>query len=107
MEDTYNDCSVPKPRPSFKIHPKIVEDPEFQADIKLKLDEWTAVKEKHIFNTVDWWEAMVKPAIKQIAVNFTKKYKKSRYGTLNMLYIKQTYFTYVNIPLVCVLFLAS
>ena len=35
---------VPKPKPSFKIHPKIVDDLNFQATIKLKSDKWISTK---------------------------------------------------------------
>ena len=83
---------IPKPKPSFKIHPKIVDDPEFQNEIKLKLDKWTATKNKFNYNTVDWWESVVKPGIKNIAITFTRSHNKSKYRELNMLYLKQKYF---------------
>ena len=43
-DDISQKSYVPKPRPSFKIHPKIVDDPEFQSEVKIKLDRWTANK---------------------------------------------------------------
>lgn len=38
-EEIQYSSTAPKPRPSFKIHPKRVDDEEFQSDIKQKLDE--------------------------------------------------------------------
>ena len=46
-------------------------------------------KNKLSHNTVDWWELVVKPGIKNIAITFTRIYNKSRYGELNMLYLNK------------------
>lgn len=70
----------------------IPDDPEFQNDVKIKLDKWTATKIKFNYNTVEWWEAVVKPGIKNLAVVHTKRYNESKYGKLNMLYLKQKYY---------------
>ena len=43
-------------------------------------------KNKFNYNTVDWWESVVKPGIKDIAITFTRSHNKSKYGELNMLY---------------------
>ena len=43
-DDLSQKSYVPKPKPSFKIHPRVVDDPDFQNEIKLKLDKWTATK---------------------------------------------------------------
>ena len=49
-------------------------------------------KKKFNYNTVDWWESVVKPGIKNIAITYTRSHNKSKYGELNMLYLKQKYF---------------
>ena len=66
---------IPKPLPSFKIHPKVVDDPDFQSEINLELDKWTINKDKYGYNTVDWWESVVKPGIKYIAISYTNPYQ--------------------------------
>ena len=63
-DDISQKSFVPKPRPSFKIHPKIVDDPDFQSELKIKLEKWTVNKIKFNFDMVNWWEAVVKPGIK-------------------------------------------
>ena len=83
---------VPKPKPSFKIHPNIVDDPDFQFELKSKLEKWRENKKKFNYDTINWWEVVIKPGIKNLAVIFTKKRNESKYGKLNMLYLKQKYF---------------
>ena len=50
------------------------------------------IKRKFQYNTVDWWNLMVKSGIKEIAILKTKEHNISRYGVLNMLLMKQIYF---------------
>ena len=52
-DDISQKSFVPKPRPSFKIHPKIVDDPDFQNELKTKLEKWTANKIKFNYETVN------------------------------------------------------
>ena len=49
-------------------------------------------KNKFGYNTVEWWESVVKPGIKNIAITHTKSHNKSKYGELNMLYLTQKYY---------------
>ena len=52
MDENSQSSFVPKPLPSFKIHPKIVDDPDFQNEIKIKLDRWTNTKDEFGYKTI-------------------------------------------------------
>ena len=52
-DDISQKSFVPKPRPSFKIHPNIVDDPNFQTDFRIKLEKWNANKIKFSYDTIN------------------------------------------------------
>ena len=81
---------LPKPKFSFKIKPKIVDDISFQNQVKVSISQWKLLRTKD--NILDWWELLVKPGIKNIAINRTREINKSSTGRLNFLYIKQLYY---------------
>lgn len=65
---------------------------EFQNEVKEHLEFCRDLCNKYNYNLIKWWEAMIKPGIKKIAILKTKEHNISRYGKLNMLFMKQAYF---------------
>ena len=68
---------LPKPKLSFKIKPKIVDDVEFQSKIIENITKWNKLKEQNNYDLLDWLEIMVKPGIKKLAIEHTKLINKS------------------------------
>ena len=54
--------------------------------------EWKAIRVRYNHEVLDWWEGLVKPSIRKIAIDFTRTMKKDNKEYLNCLYLKQTYF---------------
>ena len=84
------DC--PKSRPFFKISPTVVNDPEFKERLEYAIKKWVEIKEKFNHNHMDWWEGIVKPGIRKMALTRSKEINKSRRGQLNLLLLQQTFF---------------
>ena len=82
----------PKSRPLFKTKPEIVKDKVFQARLANSMKEWEAVKQFGV-PTLTWWEVLVKPGIKKLAIERGKEINKERRSLLNLLMLRQTYLT--------------
>ena len=82
-------CS-PKSRPLFKIREEVVRDPLFQEKIKAAMEEWVEVQKEGL-STLTWWEIMVKPGIRRIAMERSKEINQEKRSQLNLLLLRQTY----------------
>ena len=83
---------VPKRKIPFKISPQVIENIDFQNEIRKEMIVWNEICEKFNHYILDWWESLVKPQIRIIAIEFTRKLNKSASGRLNVLYLKQAYY---------------
>ena len=68
-----NDNEVPKPKLLFKIKPRIVDDKDFQNGVKEHLKFFSKLRNKYNYNLIEWWESMIKPGIKNLAILKTKE----------------------------------
>ena len=59
----FEEFSLPKPRPHFKIKPKVVDNIEFQQEISDKLEYWEWLRGEYNYNLLEWWEFVVKKGI--------------------------------------------
>ena len=82
----------PKNRPLFKTKPDVINDKLFQARLKEDMVLWKEVKALGV-PVLNWWEGMVKPGIKKLAINQSKEINKDRRSELNFLFLRQTYLT--------------
>ena len=87
----------PKCRPSFRIQAEVIKDEEFKDRLAASLQMWERVRE---FNdntdgsdTLSWWEQLVKPGIRKLAIERTKEIYTCRKEVLNLLLIRQAYLT--------------
>ena len=53
---------------------------------------WQKVKERGL-SILPWWEILVKPGIRRLAINRSKEINKKKRAELNCLLLKQSYFT--------------
>ena len=82
----------PKSRPSYKIKQDVVIDSIFQERLKDSMDHWLEVKSFGL-NVIPWWEIVVKPGVKQLAIQRSKEMNKTKRGEINLLFLRQDYLT--------------
>ena len=82
----------PKTRPHFKTSPEVIHDKVFRRRLVEEMVGWQQVKERGL-KIMSWWELIVKPGIRRLAINRSKELNKQRRSELNCLLLKQSYFT--------------
>jgi hypothetical protein len=82
----------PKARPFFKTKPEIIRDRQFKVQLQVAMLKWQEFRQAGL-QVLDWWELIVKPGIKRLAIIRSKEIKKQQRGKLNMLLLKQSYYT--------------
>ena len=80
----------PKSRPLFKTRPEIVKDPVFRARLRHSMNEWNQVKQFGV-PILTWWEVLVKPGLRKLAIERSKEINKERRQYLNLLMLRQTH----------------
>ena len=82
----------PKSRPFFKTKPEVVLDKKFHELLERKMGEWREVKNQGV-DILVWWEKLVKPGIRRLAMTRGKEMNKERRKYLNLLLVRQAYLT--------------
>ena len=82
----------PRSRPFFKTSPELVMDEVFRAWLQRDMLGWQEVHERGLA-VLPWWEIIVKPGIKRLAITRSKELKKQKRCRLNCLLMKQGFFT--------------
>ena len=92
IPDPLGKISSPKSRPFFKTRPEIIRDKLFKQQLKAAMLKWQEVRLRGL-HVLAWWELIVKPGIKRLAITRSKEVKKQQRRELNMLLLKQVYYT--------------
>ena len=82
----------PKSRPVFKIKPAIIKDKLFQERLSESMLDWQEVNDLGL-DVLTWWELLVKPGIKKLAIQRSKEMNREMRGELNLLLLRQAYLT--------------
>ena len=82
----------PRSRPFFKTKPEVVLDKKFREELEGKMADWLEVKNQGV-DILIWWENLVKPGVKQLAMVRGKEMNRERRGYLNLLLVRQAYLT--------------
>ena len=80
----------PRSRPIFKVRPEIICDKIFQECLSESMTDWKEVKELGL-DVLVWWEIVVKPGVKKLAIKRSKELNLQRRGEINLLLIQQAY----------------
>ena len=81
-----------KSRPFFKTSPELVCDEVFKAWLQRDMMDWQEVLGRGL-NILSWWELIVKPGIRRLAIKRSKELKRLKRSRLNCLLLKQGFFT--------------
>ena len=82
----------PQTRPLFKTSPEVVHDKLFKARLEEHMVEWQQVRERGL-PIMQWWELIVKPGIRRLAIQRSKELNKKKRSSMNCLLLKQSFFT--------------
>ena len=82
----------PKTRPFFKTSPEVVMDKVFQDRLKIAMSSWQEILDRGLM-ILPWWELVVKPGVKKIALTRTKEMNRQKRGALNALLLQQSFLT--------------
>ena len=88
----FRNLLLPQSRPLFKISPDVVHDELFKKRLEHEFAGWQQVKERGLA-ILAWWEIVVKPGVRRLAINRSKELNKQRRSQLNCLLLKQSFFT--------------
>ena len=80
----------PRSRPMFKVKEVVARDKEFQGRVKLAMEEWGDVRAEGL-PVLSWWEIIVKPGIRKIAMDRSKEINIEKRERLNLLLLRQAY----------------
>jgi hypothetical protein len=92
LSDSLSKLKCPKTRPLFKIKPNVAADPVFKERLTDNMVHWQEVRRLGV-STLTWWEYMVKPGIKKLAIERGKEINKDKRSVLNLLLLRQGYLT--------------
>ena len=82
----------PRSRPLFKVKPDVIKDQIFQDRLSESMHDWHEVHELGL-EILTWWELLVKPGIRKLALQRSKEINRERRGELNLLLLRQAYLT--------------
>ena len=80
----------PRGRPMFKVREEVIKDKQFQERLKQAMEEWKGVKMEGL-PILSWWELIVKPGIRKLAMERSKEINQDRRSHLNLLLLRQSY----------------
>ena len=80
----------PRSRPQFKVKEEVARDTMFQESVKVAMEEWDQVRHAGL-PVLAWWEIIVKPGIRKIAIERSKEINMKRRSELNLLLLQQSY----------------
>ena len=80
----------PTNRPIFKIREEVALDKEFQERVKLAMIMWEDIRLEGL-PVLPWWEIIVKPGIRKIAMARSKQINQDKREELNFLLLRQAY----------------
>ena len=90
VPDSMSRIISPRSKPLFKIKPEVIRDKTFQDMLETSMLDWQEVRDLGL-DVLTWWETMVKPEIKNLAIKRSKELNRERRGELNMLLLRKAY----------------
>ena len=80
----------PRSRPLFKVKPEVICDKLFQERLAESMTDWMEIRAAGL-DVLTWWEIVVKPGVKKLAVQRSKELNCQSRGEINLLLIQQAY----------------
>ena len=98
LPDQLSKVLSPKSRPSFRLRAEVLKDSVFKYRLEESMKSWQRVRQfqsedSREIGTLYWWEKLVKPGIRKIAMQRSKEINLARREALNLLMLRQIYLT--------------
>jgi hypothetical protein len=77
----------PRSRTIFKVKPDVIRDEIFKERLSESMLDWQEVHDLGL-DILTWWEVLVKPGIKKLAIKRSKELNRERRGELNLLLLR-------------------
>ena len=90
LPDPINVILSTRTKPLFKVKQEVSRDPIFQERLQNSMTGWLEVRELGL-DVIPWWENMVKPGIKKLAIQRSKEINKEKRLEINLLLLRQAY----------------
>ena len=90
VPDPFARMCCPKSRPKFQIREEVARDKDFQEWVGESMQEWDEVREQGL-PVLLWWEMIVKPGIRKLAMVRSKQINQEKRSNLNLLLLRQSY----------------
>ena len=72
------------------MKPEVIKDTQFQQNLAEAMVDWKMVMEQGL-GVLEWWELVVKPGVRKLAMKTNKEINWERRGELNVLMLRQSY----------------
>ena len=98
LPDPISKVLSPKSRPSFRLRAEVCKDQLFKERLEDEMSSWQRVREfqdreSRQLGILFWWEYMVKPGIRKLAIQRSKEINTERREELHLLLLRQVYLT--------------
>ena len=94
VPDSFAQVISPKCRPSFRVKAEVIRDNVFKERLAAAVQGWERVRSFQTGSGIlSWWEHLVKPGIRKLALDRNKEMNICRKEVLNLLLIRQAYLT--------------
>ena len=98
LPDSVSKILSPKSRSSFRLRTEVIQDPLFQDRLGEAMISWQRVRgfqdeESKQLGVLFWWESLVKPGIRKLAIQRSKEINIARKEEFNLLLLRQVYLT--------------
>ena len=90
LPDHLDRILCPKGRLSFRLKPEVINDTQFQHSLSEAMLSWERIK-SYGLDTMKWWELIVKPGIRKLAISRSRELSKAKKDELNLLLVRQAY----------------
>ena len=90
LPDAFSRLLCPRPKPAFRIKAEVVQDNIFQQQLSEAMDIWERVRSFGL-PVLPWWENLVKPGVKKLALKRSRELNKLSKEELNLLRLIQMY----------------
>ena len=90
LPDPFSRLLCPQAQPPFRIKAEVVQDEIFQQQLSEAMSMWQNVRSFGL-DVLTWWENLVKPGIKKLALKRSRDLNKINKEELNLLRLRQGY----------------
>ena len=90
LPDPFARLICPESWPSFRIKAEVVQDEVFKNRLAEAMTGWKVVRTFGL-DVLQWWEQLVKPGVKKLALKRARELKKERNEELNLLRLRQAH----------------